>query len=45
MASGTVFTAPRNGEVNPPLATDTEVNNCFSIYQNSEIIEHKNDDF
>ena len=23
-------------------ATDTEVNNCFSIYWNSEIIEHKN---
>ena len=29
----------------PRLATDTEVNNCFSIYKNSEIIEHKNDDF
>ena len=27
------------------LATDTEVTYCFSIYQNSEIIEHKNDDF
>ena len=25
----------------PLLATDTEVNNCFSIYLNSEIIEHK----
>ena len=25
----------------PLLATDTEVNNCFNIYQNSEIIEHK----
>ena len=24
---------------------DTKVNNCFSIYQNSEIIEHQNDDF
>ena len=29
----------------PPLAPDTEVHNCFSVYQNSEIIEHKNDDF
>ena len=28
----------------PPLATDAEVNNCFSI-ENNEIIEHKNDDF
>ena len=27
------------------LATDTEMNNRFSLYQNSEIIEHKNDDF
>ena len=25
----------------PPLAADTEVNNCFSIYESSEIIEHK----
>ena len=28
----------------PPLAVDTvdtEVNNCFSIYESSEIIEHK----
>ena len=24
-----------------PLATDTEVNNCFSIHLNSEIIERK----
>ena len=29
----------------PRLVNDTEVNNCFSIYYNSEIIEHKNDDF
>ena len=29
----------------PPLATDTKVNNCFSKYSNSGIIEHKNDDF
>ena len=29
----------------PPLATETEVNNCFGIYQDSEIIEHKSDDF
>ena len=36
--------AKRRGK-SPPLATDTEVNNCFSIYQNSEIIERKNDDF
>ena len=33
--------AKRRGNY-PPLASDTEVNNCFSIYQNSEIIEHKN---
>ena len=25
----------------PPVATDAEVNSCFSIYQNSEIIQHK----
>ena len=25
----------------PPLAADTEVNNCFSIYESGEIIEHK----
>ena len=25
----------------PSLAADTEVNNCFSIYESSEIIEHK----
>ena len=29
----------------PPLAADTKVDNCFSQYSNSEIIEHKNDDF
>ena len=28
----------------PPPATDSEVNNCFSIYLSSEIIELKNDD-
>ena len=33
--------AKRRGKYSP-LASDTEVNNCFSIYQNSEIIEHKN---
>ena len=27
-----VFTEQGSGEVNTPLATDTEVNNCFSIY-------------
>ena len=32
--------AKRRGKL-LPLATDIEVNNCFS----SEIIEHKNDDF
>ena len=32
---------PRSGAVNILLATDAEVNNCFSIYYNSEIIEHK----
>ena len=36
-----IFTkaAKRRGKF-PPLPTDTEVNNCFSIYKNSEIIEH-----
>ena len=29
----------------PPLAIDIELNNCFSIYQNIEIIENKNDGF
>ena len=29
----------------PPLATDTVMNNCLSIYYNSEIIEHKIDNF
>lgn len=29
----------------PQLATDMEVNNCFSTFRNSEIIEIKNDDF
>ena len=28
-----------------PLATDTEVNNYFSILKNIEIIEHKKDRF
>ena len=47
VASGEwIFTdaSKRRGKY-PLLATDTEVNNCFSIYLNSEIIEHKNDDF
>ena len=25
----------------PPMAADTEVNNCFSINESNEIIEHK----
>ena len=29
----------------PLLATDTEVNNCLSIYYSSEILEHQNNDF
>ena len=29
----------------PPLASDTVMNNCLSIYYNSEIIEHKIDNF
>ena len=41
-----VYRGSVSGEVNyPPLATDTEENNCFSIYYDSEIIEHKNDEF
>ena len=44
VASGEDLPGWRSCEVNihPPLATNTEVNNCFSIYLNSEIIEHKN---
>ena len=34
----------RRGE-HSPFVTDSKVNNCFSIYPNSEIIEHKSDDF
>ena len=47
LSSGGKFTeaAKRRGKYIPPLATNTEVNNCFSIYENSEITEHKNDDF
>ena len=37
--------AKRRGKYIPPLTNNTEVNNCFSIYENSEITEHKNDDF
>ena len=35
------------GEVSthPPLATDTKVNDRFSIYENSENIEDKNGGF
>ena len=40
-----IYRATKQRGKYPPPATDTEVNNCFSIYQNSEIIEHKNDDF
>ena len=28
----------------PPLATGTDVNNCFRIHWNSEVTEHKNVD-
>ena len=31
-----------SGTIGQPLATDTEVNSCFSIYKNSEIIQYKN---
>ena len=27
----------------PPLTIDTALNDCFSLEQSSEIIEHKND--
>ena len=42
---GGVFTeaAKRSGKY--PQSTDTEVNNCFSMYLNSVIIEQKNGDF
>ena len=35
--------ASRLGKI--ALVTSTSVNNCFSIYKNSEIIEQKNDIF
>ena len=34
--------AKRQGKY-PPLPTETEVNSCFSIYQNSEITAQKDD--
>ena len=43
--TGGIFTERRSGDKYPPQATDTEVNSCFSIYKNCEIMEHKNDDF
>ena len=38
------LTASRLGKY-PPLAADTEVNTCFSIYSNSEINIAQKDDF
>ena len=34
------WAAKRRGKY-PPLATNTEMNSCFSIYENNEIIQHK----
>ena len=45
---GYLTTIHRSGGEYPTLATDTEVNSCFSIYENSEIIYTKKidlDDF
>ena len=38
-----IFTEPRGKY--PPLTTNTEVNYGYCFSENSEIIEHKNDDF
>ena len=40
VASDAYKAAKRQG-IYTPLATNTEVNNCFSIFKNIEIIEHK----
>ena len=40
-----IYRAAKRRDKYPPLATDTEVNSSFSIYTNSEIIKHENDDF
>ena len=37
--------ADKRHAIYTPLATDTEVNNYFSIFKNIEIIEHKKDCF
>ena len=40
-----VYRAAKRQGIYTPLATNTEVNNCFSIFKNIEIIEHKRDGF
>ena len=37
----TNYRAARRQGIYTPLATNAEVNNCFSIFKNIEIIEHK----
>ena len=41
MASGVFCEPDKQQGIYIPLATDTEVNNCFSILKNVEIIEYK----
>ena len=40
-----VYRAAKRQGIYTPLATNTEVNTCFSIFKNIEIIEHKRDGF
>ena len=43
-----VFTEPLSDKIYIPTTSyrrDTEVNNCFSIFKNIEIIEQKKDGF
>ena len=49
VASGDYLPRRRGGEVNnrPPLATDTEVNNCYLVYTKTEynrVLEKKRND-
>ena len=46
VVSGDIYRDVKRQGKYPPLPTDAEVNNCFSIrvYYSREIIEQKNDD-
>ena len=39
MASGVFWREDKRQGIYTPLATDTEVNNCFSIFKNIELID------